>query len=170
MARGTDLSGEDGIREFDRIVVRALGPRDLDAIVRIDQHLTGRSRRDYLALKLKEALADTRVRVSLGAEVDGGLAGFLMGRLYFGEFGRPEPVAILDTIGVDPLRRGEGVGRALLDQFRTNLRGFGLARIQTQAAWDDWGLLRFLGRAGFTPVPRLTLEAPVDEPPGRPAV
>ncbi len=162
MESRADLAGEAGIREFDRISVRALCAEDLDAIVRIDQHLTGRSRRDYLAVKLQEALRDTRVRVSLGAVVDGGLAGFLMGRLYFGEFGVPEPVAILDTIGVEPLRRGSGIGTALLEQFRCNLRGLGIERIQTQAQWNDWDLLRFLARHGFAPAQRLSLDGSVE--------
>jgi len=152
-------TGEDAIREYDRIPVRTLRDDDLDAIVRIDKRITGRSRKDYLALKLAEAMRDTRVKVSLGAEVDGTLAGFLMGRVYFGEFGIPEPVAILDTIGVDPERRGTGIGHALMRQFKTNLRAMDIERIQTQAGWNEWELLRFLDAAGFDPAARIFLEA-----------
>jgi predicted N-acetyltransferase YhbS len=159
MPETIDRAGEEAISEYDRIPVRALTEADLDAIVRIDKRIVGRSRRDYLAVKLKEALEDTRIRVSLGAEVDGGLAGFLMGRLYYGEFGVPEPIAILDTIGVDPARAGTGIGRALLRQYRTNLRGVGIEVIQTQARWDEWDLLRFLAAEGFEPAPRISLEA-----------
>ncbi len=161
MSETTKLAGEDALREFDRIPVRALTLEDLDAIVRIDRRIVGHSRRDYLALKLRQALEDTRMRVSLGAEVDGHLAGFLMGRLYYGEFGVPEPVAILDTIGVDPERPREGTGRALLAQYKTNLRGLGIETIQTQARWDEWGLMQFLAAEGFAPAPRVFLEAPI---------
>jgi GNAT superfamily N-acetyltransferase len=161
MADTTQSTGEESIREYDRIPVRTLGGGDLDAMVRIDARIVGRSRRDYLSLKLQEALHDTRIQVSLGAEVDGSLAGFLMGRLYYGEFGSPEPLAILDTIGVDPARRGTGVAQALLEQFKRNLRAVGIETIQTQADWNAWELLRFLGAAGFTPAPRIVLEAPV---------
>ena len=152
-------TGEDAIREFDRIPVRMLTEADLDAIVRIDKRITGRSRRDYLELKLAEALRDTRVKVSLGAETDGALSGFLMGRVYFGEFGIPEPVAILDTIGVDPERRGSGIGHAMMQQFKMNLRAMNIERIQTQAGWSEWALLRFLESTDFHPVPRVFLEA-----------
>ena len=100
----TDLMGEEALREFDRIPVRMLTEDDLDAIVRIDKRVVGHSRHDYLKHKLAEAMRDTRIMVSLGTEVDGNLAGFLMGRLYYGEFGVADPVAILDTIGVDPER------------------------------------------------------------------
>jgi len=154
-----DRSGEDAIREYDRLPVRTLRADDLDAIVRIDKHIVGHARRDYLALKLEEALKDTRILVSLGVEIDGTLAGFLMGRLYYGEFGVPEPVAILDTIGVSPDRPREGIGHALMQQFMTNLRGVGIETIQTQAAWNRWDLLHFLETCGFRPAPYLFLEA-----------
>ncbi|MCA9321572.1 MAG: GNAT family N-acetyltransferase [Planctomycetes bacterium] len=156
-----DESGENTIKEYDRIPVRQLREDDLEAIVRIDQRITGRARRDYFALKLKEALKDTRVRVSLGAEMDGHLAGFLMGKLYYGEFGVPDPIAILDTIGVDPMRKGQGVGKALLSQFCTNLRGMGIEKVQTQAGWNEWQLLRFLDASGFKPAARVCLEVTI---------
>jgi hypothetical protein len=35
-----------------------------------------------------------------------------LGRLYYGEFGLPEPVAIVDSIGVHPELKGRHVGRA----------------------------------------------------------
>ena len=153
--------GDEGILENPRISVRALTSADLDAMVRLDKRIVGRSRRDYLAIKLNEALQDSRIMVSLGAEVDGNLSGFLMGRLYYGEFGIPEPVAILDTLGVDPERPRFGIGTALLEQFKRNLKAVDIEKIQTQASWDEWELLRFLKAGGFTPMPRVFLEATI---------
>ncbi|MHC5011492.1 MAG: GNAT family N-acetyltransferase [Planctomycetota bacterium] len=157
MPETIDRTGEEALRD----AVRALTEDDLDAIVRIDKRIVGHSRRDYLALKLHEALEDTRIRVSLGVEVDGHLVGFLMGRLYYGEFGVPEPVAILDTIGVDPERPRKGIGRALLHQYKTNLRAVGIESIQTRARWDDFDLLQFLAAEGFEPAPYVSLEASI---------
>ncbi len=154
-----DTTGEDAIREYDRIKVRMLTNDDLDAVVRIDKRSTGEARRDYFELKLKQAMEDTRIVVSLGAEIDDALVGFLMGKLYYGEFGIADPVAILDTIGVEPERAREGIGKAMLEQFRMNLRVLGIEKIQTQAGWNEWRLLRFLEAQGFEPVPRLSLEA-----------
>lgn len=42
------------------------------------------------------------MRISLAAFVGKEPAGFLMARVYYGEFGQPEAIAILDTIGVAP--------------------------------------------------------------------
>ncbi len=53
--------------------------------------------------------ATARARPTLAPEVDGAPAGFVMARVDFGEFGRPEPAAVIDTIGVDPGHGGLGV-------------------------------------------------------------
>lgn len=154
-----ELDRAPGTLETDHVEVRALAPSDLDWVVRIDAQHFGRPRHEYYQLKLKEAEQDTGVRISLAALVDGTPAGFLMGRLYYGEFGVPEPVALIDTIGVDPERTGQGVGQALLAQFRRNLEALGVRAVRTQADWNDWPLLRFLDHNGFSPLPRVTLEA-----------
>lgn len=141
--------------------VRALRAADLDGIVRIDARITGRPRPGYLQAKLDRALREG-MQMSLGADVDGHLVGFLMGSVYRGEFGQTEPTATIDTVGVHPDFWRHGVGRALWSQFATNLRGLSITRIQTQVDWKDWTLLRFLERVGFAPAPRLCLERALD--------
>jgi len=153
-----DIFSEPGSTSLDHVVVRDLNLADLDRIVRIDALEVGRSRREYYVKKLGEAVTESGIRISLAAEVDGELAGFILGRLYYGEFGLPEPAAIIDSIGVDPLYRGRQIGRALLAQLETNLRGLGIESIQTQVAWNHFGLLRFLAADGFEPAPVLCLQ------------
>ncbi|MBI4577265.1 MAG: GNAT family N-acetyltransferase [Planctomycetes bacterium] len=140
------------------VTVRALRGDDLEDMVAIDERVTGRSRGAYLGRRVGAALRDSALMVSLVAEVDGRVAGFLLATLYYGEFGLPEPGAVIDTIGVDPRRSGQRVGTALVRQLETNLRGLGIQAVTTEVAWDDWGLLRFLGRMGFAPSGRLCLE------------
>jgi len=86
----------------DKVPVRAMKESDLPGIVAIDRRITGRNRSDYFRERLAEALYESDVRVSLVAERDGRLIGFVMARVDLGEFGRFEPTAVLDTIGVDP--------------------------------------------------------------------
>lgn len=135
---------------------RELQERDLAAITAIDERLTGRRRAEYLRLKLQEAMAG--IRISLVFERDGLVVGFLFARVYYGEFGLPEPVAVLDTIGVKPDFQHAGVGASLLDQLRTNLRGLGIRKLQTEVAWDDQALCHFFQRSGFQPAARLCLD------------
>ncbi len=61
-------------------------------------------------------------------EVDGCLVGAVLGSLHYGEFGLPQPIAVLDTILVDPGHARHGVGTVLLDQFVKNLRALGIER------------------------------------------
>jgi ribosomal protein S18 acetylase RimI-like enzyme len=157
-ARHREPNRDPATEEVDDVLVRELGARDLDAVVRIDAKLVGRQRREYYARKIAEATEEAGIRISLLAEVEGCVAGFLLGRLYYGEFGLPEPVAIVDSVGVDPGFQGRGVGRALLAQLETNLRAIGIDTVQTQVEWRQAGLLAFLAAEGFQPIPTLTLE------------
>lgn len=147
-----------GTMELDAVEVRDLRAGDLDWVVRIDREHSGKTRTEYYRLKLAEARGDTGVRISLAALIDGVPAGFMMGRLYYGEFGSPEPAAILDSLGVAKEYAGKNVALALMHRLVGNLRAFGIERIETQVAWDQVDLIRFFQRAGFRPAPRLCLE------------
>ncbi|WP_109122861.1 GNAT family N-acetyltransferase [Azospirillum sp. TSO22-1] len=154
--------GEDGLLARDRVAIRSMAEDDLAALVRIDRHITGQDRSAYYARKANEVLKHSGVRVSLVAEADGTPVGFVMARVDFGEFGRTEPVAVMDTIGVDPANRSRHVGQALLSQLLTNLRSLHVERIITDVAWNDFALLRFLERNGFTMAQRLSFTKPLD--------
>lgn len=135
--------------------VRTMAEADLAEITRIDRNITGHDRARYIRHKLTEALQDSAVRVSLTARVDGVIAGFLMARADYGDFGRPEAVAVLDTIGVDPGFTHRGVAHALLSQLCANLSALQIERVETIVAPHDVGLLGFLYEAGFAPSQRL---------------
>jgi len=153
-----ELFREPGTTGLEGVEVRELRSGDLDAIVRIDARISGRTRREYYQRKLDEATRESGIKISLAAETDGAFAGFLLGRLYYGEFGLPEPTAIVDSIGVDPDLRGRNVGRALFAQLETNLRGIGIESIQTQVEWNHFELLGFLHSIEFRPTPIVSLQ------------
>ena len=148
----------DDEREEDAFTVRSMAEQDLPAMARLDRRITGRDRSSYLARKTSEVLKQSAVRVSLVTEVDGQLAGFLMARVDFGEYGRTEPTAVLDTIGVDPAFARRGVGSALLGQLLRNLGSLRVERVITEVEWNELPLLGFLGRTGFEPAQRLAFD------------
>ena len=143
------------------IVVRSLTLDDLDAVVQIDEAATGLARREFYHKRIRRSLEDSSIHLSLGAEVDGQLVGFVAVTFYTGEFGMPEPVAVLDAIGVHPAYQRRRVGTALLRQLETNLRGLGVRTMRTEADWDRIELLTFLARHGFRPAARLCLDKPL---------
>ena len=150
----------------DQTVVRTLTEQDAARLVRMDQQITGRNRKAWYQGKLKRALEDADIRISLGAEQDGVLVGAILGSLHYGEFGQPEPLAVLDTILVDRAFSGRGVATALLEQLMRNLGALGIERLRTEVGWEEHELARFLGKRGFAPIPRLVLEKLVAEPAG----
>ena len=145
-------------QETSDVTVRALKATDLEDIIRIDANNFGKSRRDYYRLKLELAMADTSIRMSLGAEVDGKLVGFLFGSMFYGDYGMPEPVATLDTLGVDTVYARRGVATALWDQFTTNLKALRVDRIRTQVPWNNWQLMTFFQKNGFAPAQHICLD------------
>jgi predicted N-acetyltransferase YhbS len=144
--------------EPDGVTIRVLQLSDTSRLARMDQRLTGRNRTAWYEGKVKRALQESDLKISLGAERDGVLVGAVLASLHYGEFGQPEPVAILDTILVDPDAAGRGVGTALLESLTRNLGALGIERVRTEVAWDEHALNRFLGRRGFAPAARLVLE------------
>jgi ribosomal protein S18 acetylase RimI-like enzyme len=158
----TEHVDEPGILETDAVLIRALRAEDLDAIVSIDAAATGRRRPRYFELMLQRAVHEAGMQVSLVAELAGQPAGFLIGSLYYGEYGVIEPSASIDTIGVSPRFRGRHVGRALMRQFRLNLGALQISSVRTEVSWDDFELLAFFKKQGFAPARRLCLECSLD--------
>jgi ribosomal protein S18 acetylase RimI-like enzyme len=155
----TDYGTPEG-NDFERIErrhceVRAMRPQDLRQILRIDREITGRDRAAYIEGKLGEAMDDSAVRVSLTARLDDTIVGFLMARADLGDFGRAEPVAVLDTIGVDPVYGHRGVGHALLSQLFATLGALQIDRVETVVTLAELPLLGFLHATGFSGSRRL---------------
>jgi ribosomal protein S18 acetylase RimI-like enzyme len=159
VARSPMRSGgeDDETLSRDRVPARSLSEDDLAAVVRIDRKLTGRDRTAYYAAKLRELLTESGIRVSLVAEEDGFVVGFVMARVDFGEFGAVDKAAILDTIGVHPGFAGSGIGHALLSQLFLNLATLQVETVLTQVSPENIGLQRFLYSCGFHTSQRLVL-------------
>lgn len=157
----TDVK-EPGTLETDAVPVRTMRADDLDRVVTIDAAATGRRRPRYFQGLLERALEGSALQVSLVAELDGRVAGFLISTLYSGEFGVMEPSASIDAVGVHPELRGRYVARALMRQLRLNLAALHIRTLRTEVEWDDADLLGFFKSEGFAPSGRLCLERRLD--------
>ena len=141
----------------DRVMVRSLKGEDIASIDRIDAKLTGLDRSAYYASKFREMLDESGIRVSLVSEDDGIVTGFIMARVDYGEFGKVDKAAVIDTIGVHPAYAGSGVGHALLSQLLMNLSTLQVGSVRTKVEHENFVLRNFLTRRGFKPSQRLLL-------------
>jgi ribosomal protein S18 acetylase RimI-like enzyme len=155
----TTIVDEPGV---EIVKVRAMRERDIDAIVRIDAIASGRPRPRYFELMVARETRSTALQMSLVAESDGRVIGFVIASLYYGEYGMTEPTASMEAIGVEPEARRQRVAHALLQQLRRNVAAIGATSIRTEVEWSDFDLLAFLQNEGFAPAPRLCLERKVD--------
>lgn len=141
------------------VTIRLLKAEDIDSLVALDCKITGVRRHEYYRDRVAAAAKhDAQLNSSLVALAEGRIVGFLMGTLFFGECGIPESSAFVDTLGVDPEYQDRGVGGALFEQFRANMRAAQVESIYTFVDWKEFGLLKFFGRMGFEPSRRISLE------------
>lgn len=150
--------------EAGRRTTRPLCLDDLEAMVAIDRAHTGQARRHFYAKRMAAAARHPEDFAQLGVVRGGALCGFAIACILRGEFGREQAVAVLDAIGVEPQSQECGVGRYLMQELATILRGMGVRTLHSQVGWKDQHLLRFLHAFGFEIAPRLALERSVRQP------
>ena len=139
--------------------IRPLAQRDLPAVVRIDAVYTGSEQHAYWTQLFREFLGPSadRTRVGLTADIDGDVAGFLLGDVRAFEFGS-EPCGWILEIGVDPAHTRHGVASALLAEAVRRLRASGVSTIRTMVKRNDVPMLTFFRTNGFAGGPFVQLE------------
>jgi len=142
---------------LDNVKIRSLSKEDLEAIVEIDKKVLGEKRRDYWEKKL-QMMNDKASQVSLVAEVEGRVLGFILGDISGWEFGVPDTIGWIDTIGVDPTHQKKGLATALAHELIQRLKAMGVRTIYTLVSWNDWDLLQFFHAMGFTRGDMINLE------------
>lgn len=159
--------------KLDKVKIRVLNENDLDAVVEIDKRVLGKERRTFW--KRKIAYADIYPRPALVAELKGKVIGFILGYVSGWEFGVPDTIGWIDTIGVDPDYQRHGIGKALLNALIDIFKRSGIEEmpeankaekqkiegvnvVYTLVSWTDWDLLQFYHAMGFKKGEMLNLE------------
>jgi predicted N-acetyltransferase YhbS len=142
---------------MENVKIRILSYEDLNAIVEIDQKVLGENRRNYWERKL-ELMKNKSSQISLVAELEGKVVAFILGDVSGWEFGVPESIGWIDTIGVEPAHQKKGIATALAHELINNLRAMGVKTIYTLVSWNDWDLLQFFHAMGFTRGDMINLE------------
>jgi predicted N-acetyltransferase YhbS len=142
---------------LESVKIRSLKKEDLETIVEIDGKVLRDKRRDYWERKL-ERVDNRSSQVSLVAEVEGNVVGFILGDVSGWEFGVPNTIGWIDTIGVDPIYQKKGLATALAQELIKKLKTIGVKTIYTLVSWNDWDLLQFFHAMGFTRGDMINLE------------
>jgi len=138
-------------------VIRTIVPSDLDRVVEIDIKVLGKSRLEYWEMKLE--LVGKRSQISsLVAELDGKVIGFIIGGASRWEYGVPENIGWIDTIGVDPDYQRKGIAKILFTEMTNKLKKVGVDTIITFVKRRDPILLNFFNSLGFQKGDMINLE------------
>ncbi|MBN2122738.1 MAG: GNAT family N-acetyltransferase [Deltaproteobacteria bacterium] len=141
-------------------LIRTMTSKDLARITEIDTRVLGKSRPEYWERKL--VVVEKRSPLaSLVAELDGKVIAFIIGDASGWEYGAPDNIGWIDTIGVDPEYQRRGIAKMLMTEMITNLKKVGVDTIYTFVNWRDWDLLRFFDANGFTRGEMINLELKV---------
>ncbi len=140
-----------------KITVRRLKLEDLEAIVEIDHRVLGTRRPSYWRQKIEE-MGNEHPSKSLVAELDGKVVGFIMGTVSGWEFGVPNTIGWIDTIGIDPDYQKKGIATLLFKAIMEEFKKEGVENIYTLVKWEDWDLMCFFKAIGFTRGDMINLE------------
>ena len=132
------------------IRIRALDELDISDIVTIDEKIGGRYRPEVWERRIGYYLRRAP-EASLVAEVDGKVAGFMLGEVRSGEFGLEEPTGWIEVLGVDPEHRGKALGRRMAEAMLEHFRSQGAHSVRTLVDEEREDIRSFFGSLGFEP-------------------
>jgi ribosomal protein S18 acetylase RimI-like enzyme len=134
---------------LNRLNIRPLTLSDLDAIVEIDRKVLGKPRQDFWKKKMELINVTQYAHSCLVAELEGQVIGFILGEVSGWQFGVPDTIGWINTIGVDPAYQHRGVAKRLGEEFIKNVKAIGVSVVYTLVNWNDWDLLKFFRAMGF---------------------
>jgi len=145
-----------------QVAIRAVRRQDLDRVIEIDASVTGVEKRAYwLSVFRRYGDSGEPERQFLVAEVDGRVAGFIIGEVRDWEFGAP-PCGWVFAIDVAPEFRLGGIATRMLDALRAGFRRTGVRKLRTILARDNTLILSFFRSQGMMTGPFIPLEMDLD--------
>ena len=159
-ARSADIASKAAVilrRVADDVRIRPMTELDIEGITRIDERITKQYRPEVWEQRVSYYIRRD-AESSQVAEVNGSVAGFMMGEVRGGEFGLEEPTGWIEFFGVDPDVRGRDLGRKLIDALLAHFRDQGAHIARTMVASADTDIAGFLKAMQFTPAAVTALE------------
>ena len=146
------------------ITVRRMRTQDGDAVLRINEKITGRPHEAQWESRIIEHLSANPLGC-LVAEEEGTIVGFILGSIRGWEFGIPK-TGWIEIVGVAPEFHKKGVAKALIGKLHVYFRNHNVLRVMTMVNWNDGGLVSFFRAVGFERSEFIILDKGVDSPEG----
>ncbi|MGB6866939.1 MAG: GNAT family N-acetyltransferase, partial [Candidatus Aminicenantaceae bacterium] len=137
------------------VKIRPLSLDNIKDIVRIEKHIEGKlgiineERMEYLKEATRYNIERSDPMMSLGAELDENIVGFIIGEIRIWEFGIGEKTGWIRILGVDPDFQRRGIGRKLGEALLEHFERRGIKRVRTMAEWYTGDLISFFKSLGF---------------------
>ena len=129
------------------VKIRKLTTRDIDAVMKIDEKITGKPQEAYWAGKIASYLS-REPEACLAAEIDGKVVGFILGDIRGWEYTIPI-CGWIDIMGVDISYQGKGIGKMLVESLFDFFRKNGVETVVTVVNWNDGDLIDYFHTHGF---------------------
>jgi ribosomal protein S18 acetylase RimI-like enzyme len=144
--------------------IREIRESDVDFIVEIEEMNLGIRRPKYWKRELQKN-REGRFLGSRIAEFDGRIVGFILGDIGSREFGMPENMGWIHTIGVHPDYQHQGIARMLLEDYKKRFMELDVDILYTIVSLSDTMQLPFFEKMGFRPGNRVYLELSLGKEP-----
>ena len=158
----------DGAKGGDRIAIRAAALADVDAIVALDQRVTGVAKPEYwrdIFERYKSRRQKERFFLiavpKKGTGTDGLLLGFVVGEVRAWEFGS-EPCGWVFAFSVNPDTRLQGIGEELFEAISVKFKALGIKTMRTMVARENQLHMAFFRSEGMSGGPFIQLEKELD--------
>jgi len=141
--------------------IREMTEDDIEGVLSIDRKITG-SRRAVTYASVPSSYVGGELDVSVVADADGQIVGFLLGRITDSPYGLAD-TGWLELIGVDTTCQRERIGTKLVQAFTERCRQKGVRSVRIMISWHDWWLLSFLRSLGFARGDMAEFIMPIEE-------
>ncbi|HEX8069957.1 MAG TPA: GNAT family N-acetyltransferase [Pyrinomonadaceae bacterium] len=162
LLRGRRAHRAHRIRRMKEITVRPTNVRDIDAILKLDEQITGRPHAADFESRC-DAYIKRAPETCFVAEHRNHVVGFVFGDVRGWEFAA-ELAGWLEVLGVAPAYQGHGVSRQLLDALFAAFRRAGVRTVHTMVNWNDGDLIDYFRAHGFERGDYVNLVRRLDEP------
>jgi ribosomal protein S18 acetylase RimI-like enzyme len=135
------------VEESMSVTVRRMNTQDTEAVLAINEKITGRPHEAQYESRIIDALTRNPLGC-LVAETEGVVVGFILGELRGWEFSIPKS-GWIEIVGVDPDFHGKGIARALIEKLDLYFRNQNVERVMTMINWNEGGLVGFFRALGF---------------------